>query len=479
MTRTPNDFTPPRSSWPQRRLVPVGLAVLLGVLQPASQAGAANGPIPPGSWVYPAIQHLKTRGVMPLWAGLSRPMLPDELRRAVEDARHRTRLWILRSYDQNLLDRLAQEAGLEPGGSSVETTVSSIYGPLGLTIPSGYVTGPGWMVGVLERGSSYQASAGAVTFTLGSVSVLAGRSPIGWGMSPLGGMILSEAAGGLDQLSFKFALWPWLEVNKFVSQDVDGNSVIGTRIDVQVADNLRFGLSEAIISPTAPYAPYFFNPVPTFYDAEWLKRTQQDNFIGEADLEWVPESGLRLFGDFLADDIATPFPYFTTRATSPPSRVGAFAGFEILDLFRDWDFYLQYTVIPNWTYTPTTGTGEPGWAVQGFPTGFPLGNDFDLWYVRATRHLDPNSTVHIWASYLRKGPGTVNSVFPNTIAANDTYFLSGVVASSAILGADYSSTASGWTYAIGPWLAYTWNANHVAGATQWDWGVQFAVTYQH
>lgn len=399
------------------------------------------------------------------------------------EGRRRTRLWILRAYDQYLLDRLAEEAGLEAGGSGFEITVSSSYGPLGLTVPAAYLTGGGsdvgWMMGGMARIPGYQAAAAAVTFQLGPVSVLAGRSPIGWGVSPLGGMVFSEAAGEFNQLAFKFEPWSWLEISKFVSEADNGDSLIGTRVDVQIADNLRVGISEAWIMPTAPYAPYFFNPLPTFYVGRWLKRSSDlDNVIGDVDLEWVPWSGLRIFGEFLANDITTPFPYFGTVPGSPPSRVGAFAGVEILDVFPDWDFYLQYTIIPNWTYTATAGTGQPNWAIQGFPTGFPLGNDFDLWYVRATRHLGTTSTADIWASYLRKGPGTVNSVFSDTGAANATYFLSGVVAYSAILGADYSSVAGGWTYTIGPWLAYTANANNVAGVSQWGWGVQLAATVQ-
>jgi hypothetical protein len=460
----------------QRRLAAAGLAALLGLVQ-ASPAVAAQGPVPPGSWVYPAIQYLKTRGVMPLWAGVSRPMLPDELRRAVEEARRRTGRWILRSYDRRLLDRLAREAGLDPGGSPVEATVSSPYGPLGLTIPSAYLTGAGWMLGALERDSGYQASAAAVTLKLGSVSVLAGRSPVGWGVSPLGGMIFSEAAGGIDQLSVAFEPWPWLRVHKVLGQMDDGRWLIGTRADIEVADNFRVGLSEANLMDGSPYPPYFFD-FPLMGGGIDYLRNFVDNFIGEGDVEWVVEDGFRVFADYLVDDyvLGQPFPALSVYPGHFPSRVGAFAGFEKLDVLPGWDLYVQYTIVPNWTYA---ATGDLSWAVQGFPTGFPLGNDFDLWYGKVTRHLDTVSTLDVWASYLRKGEGTVTALWTTMDQANAQHFLSGVVEYSAIVGVDYSSVGGGWAYTVGPWAAWRSNAGHVAGAVRLDLGVQLSATYRY
>jgi hypothetical protein len=50
-------------------------------------------------------------------------------------------------------------------------------------------------------------------------------------------------------------------------------------------------------------------------------------------------------------------------------------------------------------------------------------------------------------------------------------FLSSAVEHSLLAGFDTPFEASEWTGKVGPWAAYRMNADHVAGATRVDWGV--------
>jgi hypothetical protein len=200
-----------------------------------------------------------------------------------------------------------------------------------------------------------------------------------------------------------------------------------------------------------------------------LPRGIIDNFFLTADMDWVPEPGLRIFGEVLVDDITVPTP-----TANFPSRWGLTAGFHSVS--EDGSSVQGlYTMVLNWTYSD--GRPAYNYLLRGIPIGHVLGADFDLINLRWMASAPPaNST---WVAYVRKGVGKVGQFWTSEAEAWQKLFLSGIVEHSLLAGFDTPFVASGWTGTVGPWAAYRVNADHVGGATRVDWGVNVEAVWSY
>jgi hypothetical protein len=421
-----------------------------------------------------AIDYLKTRGLLPLWAGITRPILPWSLEAALDVGEEMQRLAALSVTDQAVLRLLVPASSptdTSPGRIRNAAEVSlvapfgmpRIYTQLSAASGSSVAMG-GWAV---------NSPTAALAAQSGGVSWLAGRMALGWGPAPLGSELsFDEAAGGFDALQVSF-VWLKARFTKVVGSLDAGHSIVGTRMDIPYRPNLRFGFGETIVMDGTPYIPYILHPIPIGINpplmAQFrLPRGIVDNFDLTADMDWVPEPGVRVFGEVFLDDLTIPTP-----TVDLPSKWGATGGFHIV---HDDGSSVQglYTIMLNWTYTETTALNL---ALRGLPLGHVLGPDFDLIHLRWMSSPPPaNST---WVAYVRKGPGKVGVIWANQAEAWQKLFLSGVVEHSLMAGFDTPFDASGWTGKIGPWAAYRVNADHVSGATRVDWGVNLEAAWSN
>lgn len=426
------------------------VAFILLTICGASPASGAGSP----SWQFDAIERLKTIGVMPLWAGVVRPIPSAHLRAAVEEASRRSADRRLSPSDVALLERLRIAAGL--------TSLNLTTGPTRFTItrPSGLITGETakseWLIGY----SANQINAAAVA-RLGGVGLMLGRSPTGWGPVDDGGLLFSDSAPGFDRIQ-AFVKWRNARFTKLVGL-LDGNrSIVGTRLDIEVRANVRIGFGESIIMAGSPYWGYVLNPMPFLlsqYLEQQFRPLSGDNQLASADGEWVIRPGLRLFAELLVDDFTAPTP-----TANFPHRLGFTAGFHRA-FETGADLRGLYTIVTNWTYTQ-----EPGdYLLRGVPLGHPIGNDFDVLYLRWNRSQESSA---LWTSIIRKGEGRIGVAPSSDVEAREFWFLRGVIEYSVVGGADFRfSTISGWQGTIGPWIAYRSNAGHVPGNTRIDWGL--------
>lgn len=432
-------------------------------------------PVPFGSPVYETVEYLKTRGFLPLWAGAVRPLSGRELASYLAEAHRRAVGLVVSPRDLAALDRLSRAS---EGGSLL---VASGYGHMGLsTVWTEWVGGSpqaGLTLGLQAWPGRAAVRSAYVTLPLGTVDLWAGRIPVGWGSGPDAGLVLSEYSGGVDQVQISFEPFRWLRYAKLVGFLEGGRSLAAMRADLQLGDfqlgdfrAFRVGFTEAVLMRGGPFWAYVLNPVPVSvgYEINARVRNWQDNYMAGLEVEWLARPGLRLYLDYLADDLTTPFPGFGPGR--PPSRVGATFGLHVTDFVPGWDVRFQYTRVQNWTYADVGGLH---WLHNGLPTGHPLGNDFELWHLRASAGDGPGSP-DLWLSYLRKGEGRPDRFWSNPEQAERDFFLSGVVEDSLVLGVEFGGYSGGWTYTVGPWLAYRWNAGHVRGATRVDWGVSLA-----
>ncbi len=416
------------------------------------------------SWVYPAIERLKTLGVMPLWAGVVRPISDDDLKTAVGIATERTAGRSLAPADLVLLQRLQDEVG----GADLRHSADISAGPVefGLMRPAVSLAGgsgsSAWRIGW----TADTVSSASLAWHGGDVSWLAGREVTGWGPLGTGGQLFSENAGGFDRIQFSLA-YRTLRFTKLVGWLDGDRSIVGTRIDILSRPNLRIGFSESIIITGGPYWPYIVDPVPFIineYLEQQLRPASGDNQLNTIDAEWVVRPGLRLYGELLIDDLTVPTP-----TADFPSRWGASVGGQMIEA-NGGSLELSYGLVTNWTYTDSDPTSN-NYLLRGVPLAQPLGDDFDIIHIRWAPSPDPGR-VAFWGSAVRKGEGRIGVIWTSQNEAWQDLFLSGVVEYSTILGLDVPfGSGDGWTGTVGPWVAFRTNAGHIAGATRTDVGI--------
>lgn len=424
------------------------------------------------AWLSPygEVERLKTRGAVPLWLGVDRPLTPGELERTLR----------------------GQVSGspAAPGDLSrslgPELQLTWPYGPLGLS--GGFATLAGgsaqlfYSLGWQMWPGRSELGAASASLSVGTVDLLVGRSQVGWGPGLYAGLALSEYAGGLDVLRVSFEPWRGVRYSKLFGRVDDRVSVVAQRVDLLLTPSFRLGVGDAVLMVGSPYWLYLVNPLPplnaldvgfAIFDKD-VHRTRNDNGAITLDFDWLPFPGLRFYGELLVDDVQFVWPTLVSPDLEP-AQWGAVVGFHWADVRPGWDVRFEYAVVPNWTYA--TVAGSTHWLARGLPLGHPLGNDFDLWHLRFSR-VEPGG-LDVWVSYLRKGEGRPDRFWSSPEQARGSLFLTGVVEHSVIVGAELSGRSGAWAYSVGPWIAHRTNASHVPGASRVDWGVNLAARLRY
>lgn len=439
------------------------LALVLGTILCVAVSAIPAAGFSVSPLVRDAIDYLKTRGLLPLWTGITRPVLPWDLKAALDAADLAARRPSLSTQD------LAVFAVLEAESGQHYVTEALASAPFGQPRTNGGLTAStvssSWTAGwALD---SYTA---ALATQEGGLSWLAGRTPLGWGPAPSGSELLFDGfAGGLDALQWSF-VWRKARFTKVVGWLDAGRSIVGTRLDVPYRSNLRLGFGESVLMQGVPYMPYILAPLPIGMNPSLWKYLRQpqgfdDNFFLTFDAEWVPRPGLRIFGELLVDDFTVPAP-----TANFPSRWGLTIGFHTVSDRGD-GFQGMYTIVPNWTYSATNPAVH--YLLRDLPMGHVLGADFDVVHLRRMFSAPPATSL--WAAYIRKGEGRVGQIWIDEAEARQHAFLRGVVEYSIIAGVDMPYTTPEWSGTVGPWLAYRSNADHVAGASRVDWGINLTL----
>src|SRR2546425_11739272 len=444
-----------RASWIMGSAVLLALAVL-----PARAASVPSTP----PWVQDAVDRLKTLGALPMWMGTTRPFSLVDLRTGLLEAKGQATV-TLSPGDQVLLERLRGEAGGDTTSFAKRQMLNG--GKLGLAygVDRGYVSLTGAPVPDQEWAAGWAVdspTAGLLIHNGGSFYF--GRERIGWGPGGEGGLLFSDAAGPFDRIQY-YTAWRGFRYTKLVGWLDSGRSLEAARLDWMVRPNMRIGLSESILMLGGPYWLFVVQPVPILINqiisnVYRLPAGFDDNYFASIDIDWTPRAGFRLFGELLIDDITLPPNPF-------PSRWGATLGFQSVNP-GDRSLLLQYTIVPNWTYSAT----NPGlhYLLRGLPLGHPLGADFDALHIRWMS--SPDHPFGVWATYIRKGEGQVGRIWTDLTEARTYPFLRGVVEYSAILGLDLVIQGDqGWTGSVSPWVRHRENAGHVAGLAETDFGV--------
>lgn len=286
--------------------------------------------------------------------------------------------------------------------------------------------------------------AGVLDGWLPSSRITVGRQAHKWGPSLSGSLLLSGSAS-LDGIALSAEIGPFRYVQLAAARDVArGRWLLAHRIEGQVAPGVEVGVSEAVaVSGGFRLQPYYLIPGCPYFLAQHLNmqdaRSQDwwSNVLAAVDASVAVTPGIRLYGEFMADD----FPWASSARGRVPYMVGGLAGVQ-LDVPSGLEPYraaIEYVRINNYVYSHKNP--ENTYAVaDGRLIGHPLGPDADALYLFVSRpvRLDaagPCRSVEVTGrlGYERHGQGMPGHAWnPSEGVAHE--FLSGTVETRTSLG---------------------------------------------
>ena len=260
-------------------------------------------------------------------------------------------------------------------------------------------------------------------FRLGKVRALAGHTWLRWGPGREGTLALSDAAPALDMARAEVGLFRRLRFQWFVSVLDPGPETYlaghrvewspSARVTAGFTELARFdGTSQAIFY-TMPLVPYSF----------WEKRPRtatpssipgdtsgvafsKNNVLWSADVSWAVRPGLRMWGEFMVDDISFSKDY-------KPDMVGYQAGLEARRALggggRALSGWLEYTRVNNFTYSAWHGHN---FDAEGYPIGFGQGPDVASFVGEVAYEHGAAWEFRARGEWRKKGEGSVGDAFP-------------------------------------------------------------------
>ncbi|MCX8052039.1 MAG: hypothetical protein N3B17_09140 [Chlorobi bacterium] len=269
-----------------------------------------------------------------------------------------------------------------------------------------------------DQRSFYDRAIGAVQYegSLGRIRI--GRDAVGWGYSPLGGLLLSVAEPLFDHLlaDVQYAGVRFSYVHgAVIGSDSAGNDVptkfiAAHRLQFDPSDRLSIAVSDAVVYSGRGLDVGYLNPL-GFYVSSGLassERNERDNSLLALEAAWRPLDGTLVYGSLLADDIS----FGTLSDTSWRGNNNKYA----------WQLGLaqsvgtlalpalvvgEYVRINPFVYSHRTIVNA--WTSQGEILGALQQPNSDRWTLAATVWLAPRLRFNLRADYIRWGENWLDS----------------------------------------------------------------------
>jgi len=261
---------------------------------------------------------------------------------------------------------------------------------------------------------------------LGALRLRLGRDRHQWGMGASGTLLLAESSRPLDFVEYQVRLGERLRFLALTGI-TDRHAALGTpgtnpgenrflsahRLLWTITPDLALGLSEgARYQADQPgllylggFVPYTLVERLEMFDepADSTEDFLRNNVLWSVDLAWRAREGLMLYGELLADDIAT-------QSSSMPTRGGFQLGLTCAPRWRGWDWTLgaEYTRVSDFTYSVWyQNLCRCDWEAGGEPLGYRFGPDVEAILLRATIQPAPALSVGASIRHLRRGEGAI------------------------------------------------------------------------
>ena len=316
------------------------------------------------------------------------------------------------------------------------------------------------------------------------LDLLVGRDWLFWGASPFKTVGISDNSPPFDQIRLTGRLGKKFKATAFTTQlnstwYDDGKKrylakryMSGHRLDYQLNDRVEIGVAEWVLyggdAQTVEWE--YANPV-TFYYALQYHAKADDNLMFAFDAAIRPIDGVRLYGEWLIDDIQY------VRTSNDPHAVAWLLGatWYPRQLERHLGIHSEYARVNRWAYTHLVPDNQ--FTHFGYAIGHPISTDSDTFRFSASYQFTVSTRVEILTVLTRHGEGTIAERF-----YGEDYealsFPTGVVARTTEIGGTFSyRPLNGWNVSLSYGWQYAQNSEHRKGQTDQTHRLMFHAGY--
>ncbi len=242
-----------------------------------------------------------------------------------------------------------------------------------------------------------------------------GRDRHRWGPGLSGTLLFSDTAEPFNFAEYQVRIGSRLRaLAVFGMTDLHRNRYLAAhRLTWTPRDNVSLSLTEgARFQSNAPHLLYAAGFVPyTLVERFDLQTSlgdstameQRNNVLWALEALWRPAANVLLYGELLADDIAT-------ESAEQPTRGGMQCGATIAPRWHGWDWTLggEYTRVSNYTYSVYyQDLCLCDWEHQGEPVGYGWGPDSEVLLLRIGADVTEAWGGRAWMRQVRRGEGRV------------------------------------------------------------------------
>ena len=291
-----------------------------------------------------------------------------------------------------------------------------------------------------------------VEFPVSKIRVLFGHTWLRWGPGQSGTLALSDAAPALDLLRAEVGMLGKLRYAEFVSLLDPGPQtyLAGHRLEWQAGPRLSVGACEMARFDGTSQVPLYLIPLVPY--SFWEKRPKtggvspadtsgeqlrKNNVMWSADASWLARPGIRLFGEFLLDDISFSTDY-------KPDLIGYQAGVDwrrAVGSNRAVGLLVEYSRVHNYVYSVYH---HHDFEFDGFPIGYVLGPDVQALSGEVSLEWGASWEFRVRGEWRRKGEGDLGEPWLRSDGEVNAATLSGVVEREARVSAAAIYSPARW-----------------------------------
>ena len=507
-------------SYPKPRILYVLLALIL-ILNTAY--GAPDVPLNFDGWVTEALAKLETSGITGGFHRQTAPLSRSEVAQIIQQAESRIRTGAVApsAVDRKLLEKLKREFGKELAGRNGRTIgfIPQLRATEKKMAPA-FETALHYTLGQLEQSiaprlvlySEFEAhnfespplagktaeqrlerwrggytsdfKRGYLQVNSAHLNLLVGRDWLFWGASPYKTVGISDNSPPFDQVRLSGTFGKRLKATAFTAQldstwYDDGEKrylakryISGHRLDYQFNDRVEIGVAEWVLyggdAQTLEWK--YANPI-TFYYALQYNAKADDNVMFAFDTAIRPIDGVRLYGEWVIDDIQYE------SDSNDPHAVAWLLGLTWYpkQLGSQLGLHSEYARVNRWAYTHLVPDNQ--FTHFGYAIGHPIGPDSDVLRFLASYQFTVSTVAEIHTAITRHGEGTIADRF-----YGEDYealpFPTGVVARTTEIGTRFSyRPLNGWNAIFSYVWHYTQNSEHHKGETDQVHRLTFQIGY--
>ena len=317
------------------------------------------------------------------------------------------------------------------------------------------------------------------------IDLLVGRDWIFWGASPYYTVGISDNSPAFDQVRLTGKLGNRLKATAFTTQldstwYDDGKKrylakryLSGHRIDYQFNDRVDIGVAEWVLygGDAQHLAWKYANPITFYYFLQYNTKAD-DNIMFAFDAAIRPIDGLRIYGEWVIDDIQ-----YDPRADDPHAVAWLF-GFTWYPqwLERQLGFHSEYARVNRWAYTHLVPDNQ--FTHFGYAIGHSISTDSDTFRLSTSYQFTVSTDAEIRAVLTRHGEGRIADRFYGEDYAA-LPFPTGVVARTTEIGGRFSyRPRNAWKASLSYAWRYTQNSEHSKGKIDQGHRLAFYMGYK-